>query len=95
VDFHRDKLTLASGTWRGAAGLPVRREQHLPVRDQPARTCTCQWLESAIVELEGTPDTVAEPPLTRLVWNREHRAAGAQDARDTEASSSGWRARPR
>ncbi len=45
------------------------------------------WLESAIIELEGTPDTVAEPPLTRLVWNESIVPLVAQDAATPAPSS--------
>jgi hypothetical protein len=92
-DFHRDKLTL--------------RQRHVAVARQVSQydanntyqyvinreDVHLSWLESAIVELEGTPDTVAEPPLTRLVWNESIVPLVAQDARDTEAFVKRWRAR--
>ena len=66
-EFHRDKLTL--------------RQRHVAVARQVAQydanntyqyvinreDVHLSWLESAIVELEGTPDNVAEPPLTLIV----------------------------
>ena len=92
-DFHRDKLTL--------------RQRHVAVARQVSQydanntyqyvinreDVHLSWLESAIVELEGTPDNVAEPPLTRLVWNESIVPLVAQDARDTEAFVKRWRAR--
>ena len=92
-DFHRDKLTL--------------RQRHVAVARQVAQydanntyqyvinreDVHLSWLESAIVELEGTPDNVAEPPLTRLVWNESITPLVSQDARDTEAFVSRWRLR--
>jgi hypothetical protein len=92
-DFHRDKLTL--------------RQRHVAVARQVSQydanntyqyvinreDVHLSWLESAMVELEGTPDTVAEPPLTRLVWNESIVPLVAQDARDTEAFVKRWRAR--
>jgi len=92
-EFHRDKLTL--------------RQRHVAVARQVSQydanntyqyvinreDVHLSWLESAIVELEGTPDTVAEPPLTRLVWNESIVPLVAQDARDTEAFVKRWRAR--
>jgi len=92
-DFHRDKLTL--------------RQRHVAVARQVAQydanntyqyvinreDVHLSWLESAIVELEGTPDTVGEPPLTRLVWNESILPLVAQDARDTDAFVKRWRAR--
>ena len=92
-EFHRDKLTL--------------RQRHVAVARQVSQydanntyqyvinreDVHLSWLESAIVELEGTPDTVAEPPLTRLVWNESIVPLVAQDARDTEALVKRWRAR--
>ena len=92
-DFHRDKLTL--------------RQRHVAVARQVSQydanntyqyvinreDVHLSWLESAIVELEGTPDTVGEPPLTRLVWNESILPLVAQDARDTDAFVKRWRAR--
>jgi len=92
-DFHRDKLTL--------------RQRHVAVARQVAQydanntyqyvinreDVHLSWLESAIIELEGTPDTVAEPPLTRLVWNESIVPLVAQDGRDTGAFVSRWRPR--
>jgi hypothetical protein len=92
-DFHRDKLTL--------------RQRHVAVARQVAQydanntyqyvinreDVHLSWLESAIVELEGTPDNVAEPPLTRLVWNESIVPLVAQDARDTGTFVNKWRPR--
>jgi hypothetical protein len=92
-DFHRDKLTL--------------RQRHVAVARQVSQydanntyqyvinreDVHLSWLESAMVELDGTPDTVAEPPLTRLVWNESIVPLVAQDARDAEAFVKRWRAR--
>ena len=92
-DFHRDKLTL--------------RQRHVAVARQVAQydanntyqyvinreDVHLSWLESAIVELEGTPDNVAEPPLTRLVWNESIVPLVAQDGRDTGAFVNRWRPR--
>lgn len=92
-DFHRDKLTL--------------RQRHVAVARQVAQydanntyqyvinreDVHLSWLESAIIELDGTPDTVAEPPLTRLVWNESIVPLVAQDGRDTGAFVSRWRPR--
>jgi len=92
-EFHRDKLTL--------------RQRHVAVARQVSQydanntyqyvinreDVHLSWLESAIVELEGTPDTVAEPPLTRLVWNESIVPLVSQDARDTEAFVNRWRPR--
>ena len=92
-DFHRDKLTL--------------RQRHVAVARQVSQydanntyqyvinreDVHLSWLESAIVELEGTPDTVAEPPLTRLVWNESIMPLVAQDGRDAGAFVSRWRPR--
>jgi hypothetical protein len=92
-EFHRDKLTL--------------RQRHVAVARQVSQydanntyqyvinreDVHLSWLESAIVELEGTPDTVGEPPLTRLVWNESILPLVAQDARDTDAFVKRWRAR--
>jgi hypothetical protein len=92
-EFHREKLTL--------------RQRHVAVARQVAQydanntyqyvinreDVHLSWLESAIVDLEGTPDTVAEPPLTRLVWNESITPLVAQDARDTDSFVKRWRAR--
>ena len=92
-EFHRDKLTL--------------RQRHVAVARQVAQydanntyqyvinreDVHLSWLESAIVELEGTPDNVAEPPLTRLVWNESIVPLVAQDARDTATFVNRWRPR--
>jgi hypothetical protein len=92
-DFHRDKLTL--------------RQRHVAVARQVAQydanntyqyvinreDVHLSWLESAIIELDGTPDTVAEPPLTRLVWNESILPLVAQDGRDAGAFVSRWRPR--
>ena len=92
-DFHRDKLTL--------------RQRHVAVARQVAQydanntyqyvinreDVHLSWLESAIVELEGTPDNVAEPPLTRLVWNESIVPLVVQDARDAGAFVNRWRPR--
>ena len=75
-EFHRDKLTL--------------RQRHVAVARQVSQydanntyqyvinreDVHLSWLESAIVELDGTPDTVAEPPLHAPGVEREHRPAG-------------------
>jgi hypothetical protein len=92
-EFHRDKLTL--------------RQRHVAVARQVSQydanntyqyvinreDVHLSWLESAIVELDGTPDSVGEPALTRLVWNESVLPLVAQDARDTEAFVKRWRAR--
>jgi len=92
-EFHREKLTL--------------RQRHVAVARQVAQydanntyqyvinreDVHLSWLESAMVELDGTPDTVGEPPLTRLVWNESIVPLVAQDARDTEAFVTRWRPR--
>jgi hypothetical protein len=92
-EFHRDKLTM--------------RQRHVAVARQVSQyeanntyqyvinreDVHLQWLESAIVELEGTPDNVAEPPLTRLVWNESFNPLVSQDARDIEAFVKRWRPR--
>ena len=91
--FHKDKLAL--------------RQRHVAVARQVSEydannafqyvinreDVHLSWLESAIVELDGTPDTVAEPPLTRLVWNESIIPLVAQDARDAEAFVNRWRPR--
>jgi Mn-containing catalase len=92
-EFHRDKLTL--------------RQRHVAVARQVSQyeanntyqyvinreDVHLQWLESAIVELEGTPDNVPEPPLTRLVWNESFNPLVAKDASDAEAFVNRWRSR--
>ena len=92
-EFHRDKLTL--------------RQRHVAVARQVSQyeanntyqyvinreDVHLQWLESAIVELEGTPDNVAEPALTRLVWNESFNPLVAKDAADAEAFVARWRPR--
>ena len=92
-EFHREKLTM--------------RQRHVAVARQVSQyeanntyqyvinreDVHLQWLESAIVELEGTPDNVAEPPLTRLVWNESFNPPVSQDSRDIEAFVKRWRPR--
>ena len=92
-EFHREKLTM--------------RQRHVAVARQVSQyeanntyqyvinreDVHLQWLESAIVELEGTPDNVAEPPLTRLVWNESFNPLVSQDSRDIEAFVKRWRPR--
>jgi hypothetical protein len=92
-DFHREKLTL-----RQRHVAVARQVSHYDANNTYQYVINREdvhlsWLESAIVELEGTPDTVAEPPLTRLVWNESIVPLVAQDARDTEAFVKRWRAR--
>jgi hypothetical protein len=91
--FHRDKLTLrqrhvavarqvsqydANNTYQYVIG---REDVHL------------QWLEAAIAELDGTPDSVPEPPLPRLVWNESFKPLAEQDARDAADLVARWRPR--
>jgi hypothetical protein len=92
-EFHREKLTL--------------RQRHVAVAKQVSQydanntyqyvinreDVHLSWLESAIVELEGTPDTVAEPVLTRLVWNESITPMVVQDAREAGAFVTRWRPR--
>jgi len=92
-EFHRDKLTL--------------RQRHVAVARQVFQydanntyqyvinreDVHLQWLESAIVELDGQPVDVPEPALTQLVWNESFVSLVAKDARDTETFVSKWRPR--
>ena len=82
ADFHRDKLAL-----RQRHVAVARQVAHYDANNTYQYVITREdvhlsWLESAIVELEGTPDNVAEPPLTPPGVERELRAArGAGRAR--------------
>ena len=92
-EFHREKLAL--------------RQRHVAVARQVSQydanntyqyvinreDVHLSWLESAIVELDGTPDNVDEPKLPRLVWNEKATPLVAQDARDTDAFVNKWRPR--
>jgi hypothetical protein len=92
-DFHRDKLTL--------------RQRHVAVARQVSdynanntyqyvisrEDVHLSWLEAAIDELGGTPDTVAEPPLPALVWNEKFTPLAERDASDAESLVARWRPR--
>ena len=91
--FHRDKLTL--------------RQRHVAVARQVSQydanntyqyvinreDVHLSWLETAIAELGGTPDTVPEPPLPRLVWNESFVPLVEHDARDAAELVARWRPR--
>ena len=92
-DFHRDKLTLRQrhvAVARQVSAYDANNTYQYVINREDVHL---SWLESAIVELDGTPDTVAEPPLTRLVWNESIMPLVAQDARDTDAFVNRWRPR--
>ena len=91
--FHRDKLTL--------------RQRHVAVARQVSQYdanntyqyVICRedmhlaWLEAAIAELDGTPESVPEPSLPRLVWNESFVPLVDKDAHDAEHFVGSWRRR--
>ena len=92
-EFHRDKLALRQRHVAVAKQVPQYDANNTYQYVINREDVHLSWLESAIVELEGTPDDVAEPPLTRLVWNESILPLVAQDARDTGAFVNRWRQR--
>jgi hypothetical protein len=92
-EFHRDKLIL--------------RQRHVAVAKQVSQYAAnntyqyainredlhLSWLEAAIAELDGTPDTVAEPALPGLVFGESFMPLVEQDARDAAAFVARWRPR--
>ena len=92
-EFYRDKLAQLQQHEAGARRVAQYDANNTYQYVINREDVHLSWLESAIVELEGTPDTVGEPPLTRLVWNESILPLVAQDARDTDAFVKRWRAR--
>jgi hypothetical protein len=91
LEFHRDKLAL--------------RQRHVAVARQVSHynanntyqyvinreDLHLSWLEAAIAELGGAPQSVPEPKLPSLVWNESYVPLVAQDARDAGALVARWR----
>ena len=91
LEFHREKLVL--------------RQRHVAVAKQVSHynanntyqyvinreDLHLSWLEAAIAELGGTPQSVPEPKLPSLVRNESYVSLVAQDARDAGALVARWR----
>jgi hypothetical protein len=93
--FHRDKLALYLrhiGVARHIGDYEFNNAYQYMINREEAHL---QWLESAIVELGGTPAVLAEPVVAALPGkkNEKFMALVAEDSRFSQALVSQWKPR--